>query len=157
MRGWVVATFVILAMACTPAPRTPNKANPRLRVTPLEVIVLDDFPIEPSCRGVAPRKIHVALDGVVKGTAVVPCREVVASPPPQFPIPAFEVPPGPHVVAATEPETETTAVVTVTFPVFAPPLGEAEDDEVRALATKMPVWASELELEIHAPRTTVTM
>jgi hypothetical protein len=67
------------------------------------------------------------------------------------------VPPGKHRVVAREPETDTVSDVTIRFPVFDPPLGEAEDDQVREIATKMPVWANDHELEIHAPRATLGM
>jgi hypothetical protein len=121
------------------------------------VVVLDDFTMENTCDGVAPRRFHVALDGVVRGIAVVPCRTVPVSPPKQFPVPVFAVPPGMHTLTVREPETETTAELRIRFPVFDPPLGEADDDAQRELATKLPVWANEHELQIHAPLTQLAL
>jgi hypothetical protein len=157
MRG-VLLVIAACAPAALPArvpapkPSRPTLASWRTLVTPLQVIVIDDYRTRTSCDGVAPRSIDVIVDGRPAGTIAIPCSTQVRAPPPQHSAPVFQVPPGKHVIQLRERATGLATEAELEFPLIEPPFGDAEDDTVHVLATKLPVWANEDELEIQGLR-----
>jgi len=153
-----LAALVILA-SCTKSVQPPGSELTRsmwqTAVTPLEVIVFDDYPTKESCPGVAPHRIEVSLDGRAMTTVEVPCSTTVRVPPSQFKAASFEVGPGKHVVRVRELASGIAGELELELPVIDPPFGEADDDAHRVLATKLPVWANDEELDIQGLRAVV--
>jgi hypothetical protein len=153
MRLVGLAIVASCAKPAAPEPPAGQRTVWKSVVTPLEVIVLDDYRTRESCDGVAPRQLEVALDDKPIVTIAVPCSIAVHSPPLQLAAPAFQVGPGTHVIRVRERASGREAEAVVEFPRFEPPFGELDDDVERVLATKLPVWANEDELEIQGLRT----
>lgn len=152
----LVVLAIVASCAKPAAPELPTDSQKRTVwksvVTPLEVIVLDDYRTRESCDGVAPRHLEVTLDDRPMATIDVPCSITVRSPPPQLAAPTFQVGPGTHVIHVRERASGLHAEAVVEFPRFEPPFGEIDDEVDRTLATKLPVWANEDELEIQGLR-----
>ena len=145
-----VLVVAILASCTKPAaPVHPDTTRP---VTPLEVIVLDDFPTEPTCEGVAPHLIEVLVDEVVAATVTLACTTEVHVPPSLVHAVPFDVKPGKHVFRVRETARHLDSTLELELPVFDPPLGGPVNDVRHALATKLPVWANASELEIESLR-----
>lgn len=141
---------LLLLAACTKsAPSTTIHTD---AATPLQVVVLDDYSSRETCEGVAPRTIEVLVDGASAGVVEVPCRTKTVMPPPQVVGPTVTVPAGTHVIVAREHGVGNSVEQTLELPVI---LSSAEDgtDE---LATKLPVWVSDDQIQITAPRVRIT-
>src|SRR5436190_23945896 len=127
--------FAAIAIACSPAappartsprpapPMRPTVENWRRLVTPLEVIVIDDYRTQTSCDVVAPRAIDVIVDGKPAGTVTIPCSTQVRVPPPQHATPAVPLPPGKHVIQLRERATGLETETELELPVIEPPFG----------------------------------
>lgn len=136
---------LVLGVAACSRPTAPA-APTEGAVTPLEVVVLDDYGTREACDGVAPRQLAIAIDGRAIGTVTVPCRTAVAMPPPQVEGPRVTLPAGTHVVRVHELGGTAAVEKTITLPVII-------DDE---LATRLPVWASDDELDVASPKLRIT-
>jgi hypothetical protein len=141
-----VRLALVLVIGCagsTPTPTKPaQRPAPGPVITPLEVVILDDYPTHASCDGVAAHRIEVTLDGRAMATVDLPCTTILRAPPASFHAPAFDVPPGTHVLHVRELGTGLAAERTIEFPVV----------EARVVATTLPVWANDDELDIQALR-----
>ena len=143
--------LVIVLAACPKqtAPTTTIKAD---APTPLQIVVLDDYSSRESCDGIVPRKVEVLFDGNSAGIVEVPCRTKTVMPPPQIPGPTITLAAGMHTVVAREIGVGNSVERQIELPVI---LNSAEDgtDE---LATKLPVWVSDDEIEVTAPKVKIT-
>jgi hypothetical protein len=140
--------LVVCVIACTqPAPIARPAPAEQPESTPLEVIVLDAYQTRESCDGIAPRRFEITLDGKPAASVSVPCTTEMRAPPKQHKATPFSVPPGKHAIVVREVASGAEGKVELEFPVI--------DQDM--LATKLPVWASEDELEIQGLRTDLMM
>jgi hypothetical protein len=156
MRAWLLV-LASCSPAATPTPRphashTPTFATWQTLATPLDVIVIDDYKTAASCDGVAPHRLAVSLDGKPLATIDIACSTTVHAPPRQLAAPRVDVPPGKHHVDVRDLATGVTGAADLELPVIEPPYGAADDDIAHVLATKLPIWANEDELDVQGLR-----
>jgi hypothetical protein len=120
--------------------------------TPLQIVVLDDYSSKESCEGVAPRKVEITIDGKPAGVVEVPCRTKTAMPPPQVSGPTITLAAGKHTIVAREIGLGNSVEQELELPVIA----NSADDGTDELATKLPVWVSDDEIQITAPKPRIT-
>ena len=140
--------FVLVACSKQAAPTTLPADAP----TPLQIVVLDDYSSKESCDGVAPRKVEITIDGKPAGVIEVPCRTKTVMPPPQVTGPTITLPAGKHTIVAREVGLGNSVEQELDLPVIA----NTADDGTDELATKLPVWVSDDEIQITAPKVRIT-
>lgn len=138
-------TLLALAACTKTTPSTTIRAD---APTPLQIVLLDDYSSKETCEGVAPRKVEVFLDGASVATIEVPCRTKTVMPPPQVPGPTINVPAGKHTFVAREIGLGNSVEQEIEFPVIA----SSAEDGTDELATKLPVWISDDQIQITAPK-----
>jgi hypothetical protein len=121
--------------------------------TPLQIVVLDDYSAKEGCDGVAPRKVEVVLDGASVATVEVPCRTKTVMPPPQIPGPTVNIAAGKHTFVAREIGLGNSVEQEIEFPVIV----NSADDGTDELATKLPVWISDDQIQITAPKPRISL
>jgi hypothetical protein len=142
--------YLFLLVACTKtSPSTTIRAD---APTPLQIVVLDDYSSRETCEGVVPRKVEVLIDGASAATIEIPCRTKTVMPPPRVPGPTVTLKAGTHTFVARELGLGNSVEQAIDLPVI---LNSAEDgtDE---LATKLPVWVSDDQIEITAPKVRIS-
>jgi hypothetical protein len=140
--------LLLAAIASCTKPTAVAPAHPGPEVTPLEVIVLDDYKTREHCDGIPARTLEISLDGRVVAAVAIPCSTVMRAPPQQFKARVFPVAPGKHAIVVREAATGSEAKLELEFPVI---------DEHDQLATKLPVWANDDELELQGLRAALIM
>ena len=144
------AVATILMFACTKShPATTISEN---AATPLQIVVLDDYGSREVCDSAQPRKIEIAFDNKVAGVVVVGCRTKTVMPPPQVVGPTVTLPAGKHTVVARELGVGNSVSQQIELPV----ISSSPEDGTDVLATKLPIWASDDELQVMEPRVDVT-
>ena len=114
--------------------------------------MLDDYSSKESCEGVAPRKVEVLVDGASAATIDVPCRTKTVMPPPQVPGPTVTLKAGTHTFVAREIGLGNSVEQSIDLPVIV----NSAEDGTDELATKLPVWVSDDEIQITAPKARIT-
>lgn len=137
--------IVLVLVACTKS--TPSTTIRTDAPTPLQIVVLDDYSSKESCDGVAPRKVEVIVDGKSAGMIDIACRTKTAMPPPQVAGPTITLPAGKHTFVARELGVGNSVEQEIELPVIV----NSADDGTDELATKLPVWVSDDQIEITAP------
>ena len=142
---------LLFLLACTKS--TPSTTTIRADApTPLQIIVLDDYSSKESCEGVAPRKVEIMIDGKSAAVIDVACRTKTVMPPPQVPGPTITLAAGTHVFAAREIGLGNSVEQEIDLPVIA----NSADDGTDELATKLPVWVSDDQIQITAPKAKIS-
>lgn len=142
--------FLLLLAACTKsAPSTTIRAD---APTPLQIVVLDDYSSRETCDGVVPRKVEVLVDGTSAGIVEIACRTKTVMPPPQVPGPTITLGAGKHVVVAREIGVGNSVEQEIELPVIT----SSAEDGTDELATKLPVWVSDDQIEITAPKVKIS-
>ncbi|MDQ3340362.1 MAG: hypothetical protein M4D80_34830 [Myxococcota bacterium] len=142
------ALLVLVACTRQSAPTTIRADAP----TPLQIVVLDDYSSRETCDGVAPRKVEISVDGKPAGVIEVPCRTKTVMPPPQVPGPTITLAAGTHTFVAREVGLGNSVEQELEFPVIV----NSADDGTDELATKLPVWVTDDEIQITAPKAKIT-
>ena len=142
--------YLILLVACTKT--SPSSTIPADVQTPLQIVVLDDYSSKESCEGVAPRKVEVLVDGASAATIDVPCRTKTVMPPPQVPGPTVTLAAGTHSFVAREIGLGNSVEQAIELPV----IQSSAEDGTDELATKLPVWVSDDQIEITAPKVRIS-
>ena len=141
---------LLVVFACTKQTSTTTiRAD---AATPLQIIVLDDYSSKETCDGVAPRKVEVTVDGKPAALIEVPCRTKTVMPPPQVAGPTITLAAGSHTFVAREIGLGNSVEQELEFPVIV----NSADDGTDELATKLPVWVSDDEIQITAPKAKIT-
>jgi len=141
---------LILLVACTKtSPSSTIRADAQ---TPLQIVVLDDYSSKESCEGVAPRKVEVMIDGASAATIEIACRTKTVMPPPQVPGPTVTLKAGTHTFVAREIGLGNSVEQAIDLPVIL----NSADDGTDELATKLPVWVSDDQIEITAPKVRIS-
>ena len=142
--------IALLLVACSKqsAPSTLPADAP----TPLQIVVLDDYSSKESCDGVVPRKVEITVDGKPAGVIEIPCRTKTVMPPPQVTGPTITLPAGKHTIVAREVGLGNSVEQELDLPVIL----NSADDGTDELATKLPVWVSDDEIQITAPKAKIT-
>ena len=146
-----LALPLLALAACTKAAQTPETTVAEIpddAPTPLQIIVLDDYAAQPTCDGVAPRKIEVLFDNTSAGVVEVPCRTKTVMPPPQITGPTVTLSAGVHAVVAREVGVGNSVEKELELPVI---LNSFEDGRDQ-LATKLPVWVADDHIDVASPR-----
>lgn len=141
---------LFLLVACTK--QTPSTSIRSDAPTPLQIVVLDDYSSRESCEGIVPRKVEVIFDGRSAGIVEVPCRTKTVMPPPQIVGPTITLAAGTHTVVARELGVGNSVERLVELPIIT----SSAEDGTDELATKLPVWVSDDEIEVTAPKVTIT-
>lgn len=142
--------FVLLLVACT---KTPPSTTIRADApTPLQLVVLDDYSSRETCEGVAPRKVEVMIDGKSAAVIDVACRTKTVMPPPQVPGPTITLAAGKHTFVAREIGLGNSVEQELELPVIV----NSADDGTDELATKLPVWVSDDQIQITAPKAKIS-
>ena len=142
--------IALLLVACTK--QSTPATLPADAPTPLQIVVLDDYSSKESCDGVVPRKVEITIDGKPAGVVEIPCRTKTVMPPPQVPGPTITLPAGKHTVVAREIGLGNSVEQELELPVIV----SSADDGTDELATKLPVWVSDDEIQITAPKARIT-
>lgn len=141
---------LLFVVACTkPAPRTTIRTD---APTPLQIVLLDDYGTKESCEGIAPKQVEVFADGKSLAVIEVPCRTKTVMPPPQVPGPTVTLGPGTHVFVAREVGVGNSVEQEIELPVIV----NSADDGTDELATKLPIWLSDDQIEITAPKAKIS-
>ena len=141
---------LLLLVACTKT--TPSTTIRADAPTPLQLVVLDDYSSRETCDGVAPRKVEVMIDGKSAAVIDVPCRTKTVMPPPQVLGPTITLAAGKHTFVAREIGLGNSVEQELELPMIV----NSADDGTDELATKLPVWVSDDQIEITAPKARIS-
>ncbi len=141
--------ILILLAACTKTPSTTTVRTDA--ATPLHVVMLDDYSSRETCDGIV-RKIELLLDGKSAGIVEVPCRTKTVMPPPQVAGPTITVPAGKHTLAVREIGLGNSVEQELELPVIV----SSADDGTDQLATVLPVWLGDDQLQIMQVSTKIS-
>ena len=142
--------LLVLLLACTKT--TPSTTIRTDAPTPLQIVVLDDYSSKETCEGVAPKKVEVLIDGTSAGIIEIGCRTKTVMPPPQIPGPTVTLPAGKHAIVAREIGVGNSVEQELELPVIV----SSADDGTDELATKLPVWVSDDQIQITAPKARIS-
>jgi hypothetical protein len=142
--------LLLLLVACAKQqPSTTIKAD---APTPMQIVVLDDYSSRETCEGIVAKKVEVLFDGTSAGVVEVPCRTKTVMPPPQIAGPTVTLAAGKHLVVARELGVGNSVESELELPVIFNSVEDGTDE----LATKLPVWVSDDQIEITAPKVKIT-
>ena len=142
--------FALVLCACTKS--TPSTTIHADAPTPLQIVVLDDYSSRETCDGVAPRKVEVLVDGRSAAVIEVACRTKTVMPPPQVFGPTITLGAGTHTFVARELGLGNSVMQDIELPVIV----NSADDGTDELATKLPVWVSDDQIQITAPKVKIS-